>query len=290
MESPQGATDEYAHFFEVRLNLFDGPIDLLLHLVKQNELPIEKLSLAEVAQQYLQCLEQMRYFDLEIAGEYLVIAATLLSIKSSILLNEPVALVIDEDGNLVNPHDQLLQRLREAAVYKECALKLAERTLLGYDVFGSPSTLDGVDAPPVKYKDHAPILLGKAFRKLLAQANKRGEYSVQLESVSVVERMMTILSQLKSEGGSVEFHKLVPDLTSRASIVGSFCALLELCKRHVITVKQDQTFEMIYVVLASADFDPERFYEDGQIKSEFDAEVVDEEVVDDVPADATANG
>ncbi|RIL11386.1 MAG: segregation/condensation protein A, partial [Proteobacteria bacterium] len=106
--------DAYAHFFEVKLDVFDGPIDLLLHLVKQNELPIEKVSLAKVASQYLECLEKMRYFDLDVAGEYLVIAATLVSIKSSILLNQPVELVEDEEGNLVDPHEELLNRLREA--------------------------------------------------------------------------------------------------------------------------------------------------------------------------------
>ncbi len=88
--------EEYPHFFEVQVDLFKGPIDLLLHLVKQKELPLEEISLAEVADQYMHCLEQMRRFDLEIAGEYLVIAATLLSIKSSHLLNEPVELVEDD--------------------------------------------------------------------------------------------------------------------------------------------------------------------------------------------------
>ncbi|NMC63810.1 MAG: segregation/condensation protein A, partial [SAR324 cluster bacterium] len=84
-----------SQLFNVSLPLFDGPIDLLLHLVKTNELPISKVSLAEVAEQYMQCLELMKSLDLDVAGEYLVIAATLLAIKSSFLLNEPVELVMD---------------------------------------------------------------------------------------------------------------------------------------------------------------------------------------------------
>ena len=100
-------------FFSVQTPLFDGPIDLLLHLVKTNELPITKLSLAEVAEQYMQCLDMMRSLDLEIAGEYLVIAATLLSIKSSVLLDEPVEMVPDEEGNLYDPYEALLEQLGE---------------------------------------------------------------------------------------------------------------------------------------------------------------------------------
>ena len=79
--------EEYSHFFTVEIDQFNGPIDLLLHLVKQNELPVEKISLARVTSQYMHCIERMGKIDLEIAGEYLVIAATLLSIKSSILLD-----------------------------------------------------------------------------------------------------------------------------------------------------------------------------------------------------------
>jgi segregation and condensation protein A len=92
-------TDAYSRFFEVKLELFDGPLDLLLHLVKKKELPIEKVSLSEVTGQYLECIKSLRYYDVEVAAEYLVIAATLLSVKASVLLNEPVELVPDENGD-----------------------------------------------------------------------------------------------------------------------------------------------------------------------------------------------
>lgn len=273
--------EEYAHFFEVDLELFAGPIDLLLHLVKQNELPIEKLSLAQVASQYFSCLERMRYFDLEIAGEYLVIAATLVSIKSSILLNEPVQLVVDDEGNLVNPHDELLQKLREAAVYRVGAGLLGDRKLLGVDVFESAPSLDQIGGVPVKYRDHDAMLLGEAFRKLLQKAPAGLPFSIVVEHVSVVERMMTILDLLKAEPGGVDFVKLIPDLTSRMSIIGSFVALLELCKRNVIQVRQDKTFENISVALTSEEFDPQKYYSSEQMTSEFD------EV--EAPAEASVN-
>ncbi|RMG40782.1 MAG: segregation/condensation protein A, partial [Candidatus Dadabacteria bacterium] len=193
--------EEYSHFFEVRLDLFSGPIDLLLHLVKQNELPIEKLSLAEVTAQYLECIETMRRYDLEVAGEYLVIAATLLSIKSSLILNEPVEMVEDEEGNLVDPHEELLRRLREAEVYQEGARKLAGYHLLGYEVFAAPSSLKRYKAAEVQFKEHDPMLLGRAFKKLLENAVPESEMEITLEAVSIVERMMDVLRILQERAG-----------------------------------------------------------------------------------------
>lgn len=257
--------EEYPHFFEVQLAFFEGPIDLLLHLVKRNELEIESLALAEVASQYLHCLEQMRQFDLEVAGEYLVMAATLLSIKSSYLLNEPVELVEDEEGNMVDPREELLRKLREAEVYKDGAVELGKRPVFGIDVFSAPSLLGGVKAPPVGFKDHDPMLLGAAFRKLLERVDDDpAKYNITLESVSIVDRMMGVLEQLKTVQGPIVFHKLIPDLTSRGSIIGTFIALLELCKRQAIVVRQDESFEDIVVEVA---FEKS---EELQLTSEFD--------------------
>lgn len=267
-------SDEFAHFFEVKLEMFDGPIDLLLHLVKMNELPIERLALAEITAQYLACIERARQFDLEVAGEYLVIAATLLSIKSSVLLNEPVELIEDEEGNLVDPHEELLRRLREAEVYRQGAADLSCREVLGIDVFAAVPSLGQFEPPPVTYKDHDPILLGKAFAKLLQQAgSSTAEMTIQLEAVSIVDRMMAVLDTLKQCGGRIVFYKLVPDLTSRASIIGSFVALLELCKRQAIRVQQDESFKEIVIVLASEEVDA------SGMASEFD-----------LPANESANG
>jgi segregation and condensation protein A len=149
--------------FKVVLEDYSGPIDLLLHLVKSNELEIEKLSLAHVASQYLECLDQMQKLDLEIAGEYLVIAATLLSIKSSVLLNEPVELVIDDDGNMIDPHEELLRKLREAAIYRDGAKQLESMDCLGLEVFAPPSQLKKFKPDSDVYADHNPMLLGRGL-------------------------------------------------------------------------------------------------------------------------------
>lgn len=249
--------DASGDFFKVRLDLFEGPIDLLLHLVKQRELPLEKLSLSEVTEQYLACIENLEQIDLELAGEYLLIAATLLSIKSSILLNEPVEFTLDEDGQLVDPHDELLQKLREAQIYKEGALMLSQCKQLGVDVFPTPSAMASVPKGPVTYRQHDPMLLGQAFRKLLLELGEEEKlYTIQLESISIVERMSEVINVLNRKSSGVSFRELVPDLTSRAALIGTFVALLELCKRQVIQVIQPEANADIEISLAANAMDP----------------------------------
>lgn len=239
---------ENGHFFEVQLELFDGPIDLLLHLVKKNELPLEKLSLYQITAQYLQCVERMRNVDLEVAGEYLVIAATLLSIKSSILLNEPVQFVQDEDGNLIDPHQVLLDRIREAAIFKDGAALLGERTMLGIDVFENLSALKSIQGPDVEFQKHDPFLLARAFRKVLGKMPiEVRPLEITVDSVTIVQRMMWIVESLGQAGGRLMFEQVIPDLTDRASIVSSLLALLELCKRGAISVEQGDVFDEIII-------------------------------------------
>jgi segregation and condensation protein A len=239
------------HFFEVRLDQFDGPIDLLLHLVKKNELSIEKLALAQVASQYLQCLELMEQFDLEIAGEYLVIAATLVSVKSSFLLNEPAKLELDDEGNLFDPHEELLRRLKDAQIYKEGAFHLSCRSVLDIDVFAPPSGLDSFDRPTTKLRDHDAMLLAKAFQRVLSRAGDEPTMTISFQTISIVDRMMTVIETLKGRGGRASFLDLIPDSTSRSSMVASFVALLELCRRSVIKIAQGEAFDEIQIMLVA---------------------------------------
>jgi segregation and condensation protein A len=260
--------EEYPHFFEVKLQEFDGPVDLLLHLVKSRELPIEKVSLAAVTEQYLACISRVKSFDLEIAGEYLVIAATLLSIKSSLLLGAPVQLIEDESGNLINPHDELLARLREAAIYKEGARILSEAPQLDRDVFAaSRGHLRAVPAT-VRFVDHDPMLLGKAFYRILQEAEGLDirTYEVTLDSVSIVDRMMRVMERVADAKAGVSFRSLIPDIRDRSEIVGVFVALLELCKRQAIRVRQADASEEILIFASGTQVQA------SEMVSEFDTE------------------
>lgn len=256
---------ENPDFFQVKLEHFDGPIDLLLHLVKENALPIEKLSLASIADQYMRCIEEASYLDLELAGEYLVIAATLLSIKSSVLLNKKPELVIDEEGNLVDPHEELLRKLKEAAIYKDSAELLSKREILGVNVFATESSLSKVDDGPGTLMQHNAMLLSKAFKRLLSKTNNAQlAYTVSFEKISIVERMRSVLVMLEKADKAVLFENLIADVTNRSSLIASFVALLELCKRQIIMLEQAEIFEGIYITLAT------RNYANLNLSSEFD--------------------
>lgn len=260
--------------FEVQLELFDGPIDLLLHLVKKRELPIEKVSLAEVTSQYLECISRISELDFDLAGEYLVIAATLVSLKSSVLLGEPKTELPDEEKG-PDPHEELLRRLREAAIYREGAGLLATRPLLGVDVFpAQPAKGSLVSA--VVLRDHEPLLLGKALRKLLDRvgAHQKQEIVIKVDPVSIADHMVRIVDRLKLKDGGCLFEDLfdtgavgssdlvggedqggganmaTPKLTV-SSIVATFLALLELAKRSMLVIAQDNWCDSIRLSLMS---------------------------------------
>jgi segregation and condensation protein A len=246
--------EQFSRFFEVKLDLFDGPIDLLLHLVKKRELPIEKVSLAEVTGQYLECIKSLQYYDVELAAEYLVIAATLLSVKASVLLNDPVELVVDESGSLVDPHEELLRRLKELEAIRVAAGDLAARPTLGSEVFAAPSKGNKIDPALIPLADHQSELLVQAFQQVLSRLGEKARvFSITIDSVSVVERMRMVVDTLRSQGGRVTFAGLISGRKDRAAAIGVFVALLELCKRRMIAVDQEGPRAEIMIRLADAD-------------------------------------
>lgn len=248
--------EQFSRFFEVKLDLFDGPIDLLLHLVKKRELPIEKVSLAEVTGQYLECIKALRYYDVELAAEYLVIAATLLSVKASVLLNDPVELVIDESGSLVDPHEELLRRLRELEAFRAAAGDLAGRPTLGSEVFAAPVKGVKIDPALIPLADHQSELLSEAFRRVIGRLAEKGQvFSITIDSVSVVERMRLVVDSIRTRGGSSTFSDLLGGAYDRTAAIGMFVALLELCKRRMIAVEQEGPLAEISIKLASVEVD-----------------------------------
>lgn len=241
------STAEYTPFFEVKLELFDGPLDLLLHLVKKRELPIEKLALSVVTGQYLQCVRQAKYLDLELAGEYLVIASTLLAIKSSVLLDEPMELIPDEDGNLVDPQEELIERLKRLEAFRIAAGLLETRPVLGIDVFAGVAKASKIDTKTLPLAEHDIALLCKAFQQVLSRIKDEKQYEIAIENVSVVERMMAVLEILRTSKGPITFECLIPDLQSRGSVIATLIALLELCKRNAVRVSQGTAYGDIVI-------------------------------------------
>lgn len=232
--------EQFARFFEVKLELFDGPLDLLLHLVKKRELPIEKVSLVAVTSQYLECIKNLKYYDVEIAAEYLVIAATLLSVKASVLLNDPVELVVDESGSLVDPHEELLRRLKELEAFRAAAGDLGSRPTLGSEVFAAPTKGTKIDPALIPLANHQSELLVQAFQSVLTRLGEKARvFSITIDSVSVVERMRRVVDTIRERGGGSTFSDLLGASFDRVTAIGVFVALLELCKRRMIAVAQE---------------------------------------------------
>jgi segregation and condensation protein A len=235
--------------FAVRVELFDGPIDLLLHLVKRNELPIEKISLAQVSSQYFACVREISYFDFEVAGEYLVIASTLLAIKAAFLLDDPTedidTTVLQEDEAGDDPQEALLERLRQAEVYKRTAYDLSTRELLGVDVFEPPQP-KREPSSTAPLKQHDPFLLGQAFRRILERAKaSKLPFSLSVDHISITDRMMEIVNRLERSPEGISFEHLLGSSVDIGGIIVSFLAVLELAKRSVVVIEQQEAYGVI---------------------------------------------
>lgn len=239
--------------YEVILDKFTGPLDLLLHLIQTHEIDIHDIPIAVVTEQYLVYLSAMEELSLDIASEFVVMAATLLAIKSRLLLPRPPA---PEDGEPeLDPREQLVLQLLE---YQRC--KWAAAQLRGLEVEQSqvfsraPMDLREYapsDAPPVQGVTMWDLV--DAFRKLRARAPKEPIIAeIRGHVVSVEERMALLLSRLKS-WQRITFHEWILSTPSRAAIVSSFLALLELIKDGSVRCLQSVPFGDIEIELSGAD-------------------------------------
>jgi len=225
--------------YAVKLPAFEGPLDLLLHLIRQNEVAITEIPVARIAEQYLEYLELLRELNLDVAGEYLVMAATLALIKSRMLLPPDAE---EEDAEEVDPRADLVARLLEYQRYKEAAEELGRRRLLGRDVFAA------IGPDPARIPDgEREIEVGlfellEAFRRVLHSAKGRIEtHEVETESITVRERMLVVMDTLE-QIDSIEFHRIFEhgdgSTPSRPVLIATFLAILELARLTALHVYQ----------------------------------------------------
>ena len=220
----------------VQLEIFEGPLDLLLHLIKRNEVSITDIPIAAITEQYLATIELMQSLNLDIAGEFLVMAATLIHIKSRMLLpagsDEP-----DEDEG-VDPRDELVRRLLEYQRYKDAAAVLEQREILTRDVFiraGGPTEEVGTRA----FRELSIFELLGALKRVIERLPKDLVHEVTLEKITVREKMTLLLDKLH-ERGSILFEALFDQVKSRMEVVVTFLAMLELVKVRAIRIVQDE--------------------------------------------------
>jgi segregation and condensation protein A len=224
--------------YAVKLPIFEGPLDLLLHLIRIDEVDITDIPIARVAEQYLEYLELMRELQLDIAGEYLVMAATLAWIKSRMLLPAVPSAIADEGAD---PRAELVARLLEYQRFKEVAGEIGERQLLGRDVF--PARARGIEPEPEAEREVEVGLfeLVDAMRRALARGGHTGAaHEVEIETITVRERMVEVMRALASRE-ACEFEDLLAGDSSvwtRALIVATFLAILELTRLEAIGLYQ----------------------------------------------------
>ncbi len=226
---------------EVILEAFEGPLDLLLYLIRRQNMDILDIPIAEITKQYVEYIDLMHDMRLELAAEYLVMAAILAEIKSRLLLPRPPL----EEGVEDDPRADLVRRLQEYERFKKAAedieaIPRQDRDFVPAAAFVSDKNIVRVP-PPVDMRE---LLL--ALKDVLTRAELTGRHAIQREALSVRNRMSDVLKFL-GDGGFHAFEKLFNPGEGRLGIVVTFLALLELAKEHLIEIMQSEPLAPIYL-------------------------------------------
>lgn len=229
------------HALEVFLETFEGPLDLLLYLIKRQNLDILDIPIAEITRQYVEYVELMKELRLELAAEYLVMAAMLAEIKSRMLLPRPEG----EDGEEDDPRADLVRRLQEYERYKQAAEALEELPRVGRDIFESRVLAPYAQAVKVQPKVTVDDLIS-AVRDVLIRADMYSHHHVQMEPLSVRERMSMILGRVKGDE-FIEFGAMFTPEEGRQGVVVTLLAVLELIKDSLIELVQSRPYGPIHI-------------------------------------------
>jgi segregation and condensation protein A len=239
--------------FRIELPTFAGPLDLLLHLIKKHELEILDLPIAFITERYLEYLRVMQELDLELAGEYLLMAATLAHIKSKLLLPAAPGDQRDDEEEEQDPRLELIRRLLEYQKYKEAGEHLGDRSVAGRDVFGRGMSMADLQGP-APLAEVGLFKLLDAFQSILARAKDRQALEVTPERITIQERMAQITDLLR-ERRSCRFEDLFATDITRYEIVVTFLALLEMTKLRVTRLYQPDYRSSLHVQYALLDAD-----------------------------------
>lgn len=241
--------------YKVKLEIFEGPLDLLLYLIRKNEIDIYDIHIITITQQYLEYLDLMKALNLEIAGEFLVMAATLMHIKSRSLLPNQDDESAAEQGP--DPLEELRRQLIEYQQYRDAALVLKDKEILEKDVF----TRSYFEERNLKLGDSAELgdlslfdLLSALKTVLNKTGNSASLMQLTAEQISVKDKIAWILETLKDKK-SLTFDSLFKDLCSKIEIVSTFLALLELIRLQAVKVLQQTLFGTIHIYSIDAGTD-----------------------------------
>jgi segregation and condensation protein A len=247
---------ERADAYMVRLPEFEGPLDLLLHLIQKHELDIRDIPIGFITEKYLEYIEMMQQLSIDIASEYLLMAATLAHMKSKTLLPPSADDSLEEgvEGEEEDPRAELVRRLLEYQKYKLAAEQLGSRVVLGRDAFGRGAAPPEPEGPAPL----APLSMFKlidALESVIERFKQTGEHLVDFERITISDRINQLSDVLRARG-TITFEALFEGDRSRADVIVTFLALLEMTKLRLTRIWQDQPYEPIFIELAVRDDEP----------------------------------
>lgn len=230
--------------FDLKINEFEGPLDLLLHLIKESKMDIFNIKIEQITDQYLSYIEHQESMNLEVASEYLVLASELLEIKSKLLLpNEKKEEEVEEE----DPREELINRLLEYEAYKEITKTLKEKESIRKEIFTkAPSNIENYISKETEIQGDVTLDdLIDAFQKFLERKKESRPLSTKVteKEITVSSRRRDI-SRLLKKKGRISFFKLFPVVT-KEYVVATFLAILEMAKNNELTIIQSETFDDI---------------------------------------------
>jgi len=234
--------------YEIKLDIFEGPLDLLLYLIKKNEIDIYNIPIALITEQYLEYLDIMKSLNLDLAGEYLLLASTLIHIKSKMLLP---AQDDDQEEDEPDPRAELVQQLLEYQQFKEVASQLESRPLLNRDVFKrGPLVIEEPDQEDQEMDIELNVFdLVEAFHRVISTLDRGENLEIDVEKMSLADRMNEIMERI-AEKRNLTFMELLGENANRRMLLYTFLAILELMRLRMIRVYQATSFGVIRVRLA----------------------------------------
>jgi segregation and condensation protein A len=243
--------------YRVALPEFEGPLDLLLHLCKTHEIDIVNIPIAFITEKYLEYLDVMQSMTFDVAADYLVMAATLAYLKSRELVPTPEpmeAVGDDEEGEVLDPREELIRRLLEYQKYKDAAEKLGSRPIEGRTVFGRGVPLEAAAESPMSEQSVWKLI--EAFGRMLEKAGgPKKTHDVVVDRLSVGDRMTQLLDRIEVGQGSFRFESAfdldLPEQELRNQVVVTLLAILELAKLKVVRVLQSPDAETLFITQAS---------------------------------------
>lgn len=230
--------------YKVKLNIFEGPMGLLLHLIQKHEIDIYDIPIALITREYLEYLDLMTTLNLDVAGEFLVMAATLTQIKSRMLLPPEEAGEDEEEG--MDPRQELVERLLEYKKFKEASLDLKSQENLWIDTYAHGADDNIKEERELVLVNLNLMDLIEAFRKVLSKPAADGVHEITVETMTIKEKISWIMETLEN-CDSIRFEDLFSGSPDRTEIIVTFLALLEIIRLRLVRIEQNERFGPIRI-------------------------------------------